>query len=203
MHHNMLCRRLRVKGGAFTRAARLMGMLFFGVVVLCACSREAPPTATPAPVVETAAPLPDVMTLPAVVLTPTPFPYPWTNENALMNGVCFEAADDAAGRTFVLRSREDLAHFYDLADNSELCRHPIARADFDFSDGQILAGTWSRGAGCHARHDVQNVQRDDTARTLFIFLRLVTEGDCAYELVRPFWIGISGASGYDVQFIVE
>lgn len=194
---------MRVKSTPLWSVPRLSGLLFVLVVLLCACSREAPPTATPSPVVETAAPLPDVMTAPAVALTPTPFPYPWTDENALMNGVCFEAADDAAGRTFVLRSREDLAHFYDLADNSELCRHPIARADFDFSDGQILAGTWSSGAGCRARHDVQNVQRDDTARTLFIFLRLVTEGDCAYELVRPLWIGISGASGYDVQFVVE
>lgn len=141
--------------------------------------------------------------MPGVTISPTISPYPWTDENQVMSGLCFESVYDAAGKTFVLRGPEALANFYDLADNSELCRQPVARNSFDFSDGRILAGIWSRGEGCSAHHEVENVVRDDTARTFFIFLRLVVEGDCTYQLVRPFWIGLSGITDYEIQFVVE
>jgi hypothetical protein len=119
-----------------------------------------------------------------------------------MSGLCFESVADAAGRTFVIRSADELAQFYDLADESELCRRPVRRASFDFSGGRVLAGLWSRAVGCTARHEVTAVQRDDTARAFVIALRLVVEGGCDYELVRPFWIGLSGVSGYDVRLMV-
>lgn len=120
-----------------------------------------------------------------------------------MSGICFESAHDAAGQTFIIQSPEALINFYELADHSELCRQPVTRNRFDFRDGRILAGIWSRAQGCKAHHEVDRFVRDDAARTLFIFLNLVVEGNCAYELVRPFWIGLSGVSGYDIQFVVS
>jgi hypothetical protein len=116
-----------------------------------------------------------------------------------MSGVCFEAALDAAGQLFVLRNAEDHVRFYDLADESVLCRQPVARAPFDFSTGRILAGVWSVGRGCTARHDVIDYTRDDAARVFTLLLRFVTTGECNYELVRPFWIGLDGLTGYEVR----
>jgi len=29
-----------------------------------------------------------------------------------------------------------------------------------------------------------------------------TEGDCDYELVRPFWVGIERATDYNIQILV-
>jgi hypothetical protein len=120
-----------------------------------------------------------------------------------MSGLCFESVDDAAGKVYILRSADDLAHFFDLADHSKLCRQPVGRGQFNFDDGKILAGLWSKGTGCTAHHEVDNVRRDDTARTLFIFLRFVTEGNCTYELVRPFWIALDGLNQYDIQIVVS
>lgn len=138
--------------------------------------------------------------------TPTPAatanPYPWTDENAIVSGICFEAALDAAGDVFVIRTPEDHIRFYGLADNSGLCRHPVTRNPFDFADGHVLAGLWSAGTGCTARHDVLDYRRDDQAQQITINLRFVTEGDCPYELVRPFWIGLD-ADDYAVIISVE
>jgi hypothetical protein len=198
----MLWRELREKSAGLN-ALMLLAVL---ALILAGCSRDFPPTPTPTatpliPATPTAFASAEVVALPTP--TPTPLPYPWTDESAVMSGVCFESANDAAGRTFVLHSADELANFFQLADNSRLCRQPVTRHDFDFSGGRILAGIWSRGTGCTARHEVENVRRDDTARTLFIFLKLVTEGDCTYELVRPFWIGLTNVSNYEVQFTVD
>lgn len=133
--------------------------------------------------------------------TPTPA-YPWTDETAVMNGICFEAARDAAGQVFVLRSPDEHIRFYEQADASELCRQPVTRVPFDFSGGRVLAGLWSAGTGCTARHDVIGIARDDAARSLTIQLRFVTEGVCNYELVRPFWIGLDGVSDYAINVVV-
>jgi hypothetical protein len=131
--------------------------------------------------------------------TPTDLPFPWTDENAVMAGICFEAANDAAEQVFTLRNAEAHSQFYDLADSSGLCRLPVARQPFDFSTGRILVGMWSRGSGCDAFHEVTNIARDDAARTFTIRLRLITTGECAYELVQPFWIGLEGMTDYDVR----
>lgn len=135
--------------------------------------------------------------------TPSPTPAPWTDAADVMSGLCFESVADAAGRTFVIRSAGELTQFYDLADSSDLCRRPVRRASFDFSGGRILAGTWSRAIGCTAHHEVIAIQRDDTARAFVIALRLVIEGDCNYELVRPFWIALDTIPDYDVRLLVE
>jgi hypothetical protein len=128
--------------------------------------------------------------------------YPWTNENATLSGVCFEAALDTAGEVFVLHNPEEHIRFYELADNSQLCRRPVIRYPFDFSGGRVLAGLWSYGTGCTARHDVLSVQRDDGAKTIVIRLHFVTDGDCNYELLRPFWIGLDGAADYQIEIQV-
>lgn len=165
--------------------------------LLTGCALEGEPrisiTATPQPPTETP--------VAAVTLEPTSTlsPYPWSDENAVMGGICFEAALDASGQVFVLRSVAQQIEFYDLADNSRLCRRPVTRYPFDFSGGRVLAGLWSAGRGCTARHDVLDVQRDDTARRLTIRLRFVTEGDCNYELVQPFWIGLEGVQDYAIE----
>lgn len=136
-------------------------------------------------------------------LTNTPFPYPWTDENAVMSGICFEAANDSAGTLFVLRSAEEHIRLYGLADESQLCRQPVIRSAFEFAGGRVLAGLWSRGTGCTARHDVLGIDRDDDIKQIIIRLRFVSEGDCNYELVRPFWIGLDGAADYDIDIEVS
>jgi hypothetical protein len=126
----------------------------------------------------------------------------WDDASAVMAGICFAAANDAAGRVFVLRDQGELDTFFGLADNSQLCPRPVARGSFDFSAGRILIGVWSAGVGCTASHDVRRFARDDMARTLTIRLRLMIEGDCPYELVRPFWIGVPSAADYAVNLVV-
>ncbi len=134
--------------------------------------------------------------------TATP-PAPFRDAAFVMRGICFEAAFDAAGQVFILRTEADLIRLYDLADHSELCRRPVERVPFDFSGGRVLAGLWSRGLGCTARHEILATQRDDAAKTITITLQFITEGDCPYELVRPFWIGLDGAADYEIAIPVQ
>lgn len=115
------------------------------------------------------------------------------------SGLCFESAYDARDQVFVIRNAEEHIRFYDLADNSELCRRPVTRNPFDFSSGHVLAGLWSYGFGCTADHDVVNVERDDAARRVTITAQFFTEGDCPYELLRPFWVGVPSASDYEIS----
>jgi hypothetical protein len=116
-----------------------------------------------------------------------------------VSDVCFEAAFSLADRVFALRQAEDLIAFYDHIDNSQLCRHPVTRYPFDFSNGRILVGLWSKGRGCRARHDLVGVTRDDASRGFALNLLLVIEGDCNYELLRPFWVGLEGLTEYSIQ----
>lgn len=127
-----------------------------------------------------------------------PLPDGMSDALPVMSGICFESAWDAAGRVFVLRNPDEQRALYDGADNSRLCRRPVQRYDFDFSEGRVLAGIWSRGMGCTAQHDVLDYQRDDANRRIRLSLRLRTEGDCPYELVRPFWVSIPRASDYEI-----
>ena len=134
--------------------------------------------------------------------TSTP-PFGMSDAMDVMSGICFESAQDAAGRVFVLRSAEELSTFFDLADNSELCRRDVQRFPFDFAGGQILVGLWSYGFGCTADHEQIDLQRDDDAQTILITLQFITEGACNYELIRPYWVGLSGAQDYDVDIVVS
>lgn len=134
---------------------------------------------------------------PRDVPVPTP-PMPQADANAVMEGICFEAARDAAGRTFVLRSADELTNFFDLADNSRLCRQPVARQTHDFSDGRVLAGLWSAGRGCAATHQILRWQRNDAARQIHLQLRLEVSGGCDYELLQPWWMTLDDAREHDV-----
>jgi hypothetical protein len=117
----------------------------------------------------------------------------------VMGGICFEAAFDAAGQVFVLRSAAEHIRFYDLADNSHLCRHPVERLPFEFSEGRILAGLWNKGVGCTAHHDIDRIERDDASRQVTITAHFSIEGDCAYELVRPFWLALDRVADYKID----
>ena len=141
---------------------------------------------------------------PASLTTSTPAA-PYEDAAEVMRGICFEAAFDSAqqGQLFVLRDAAALIAFYDLADNSQLCRRPVERVPFDFADGRVLAGLWSTGIGCTARHDVRAVDRNDTEKTLVLRVKFTAEGDCPYELVRPFWIAVDRASDYEITINVE
>lgn len=132
------------------------------------------------------------------VPVPTPA-QPLPNANSVMDGICFASAQDAAGQLFVLRSQGELSHFFDLADNSQLCREPVERRAFDFSGGRVLAGLWSTGHGCKARHEVLRWRRDNNAQRFHLQLRLVSDGDCDYELVQPWWMALDDAQNMDVD----
>lgn len=176
----------------FTAIGRACLFAWVGGLLLAGCILPESPTQTPA----------DMATPPLPTLAPTAL-YPWRDENQVMSGICFEAAFDAAGTVYVLRSAEEHIHFYELADNSLLCRHPVTRYPFDFTAGDALAGLWNRGRGCTARYDVLAFNRDDAAQTFTITLRFVVEGDCPYDLVSPFWIGLPGLAAYDIGINVD
>ena len=120
----------------------------------------------------------------------------------VMDGICFEAALDAAGQVFIIRDAEAHIRFYGLADNSQLCRRPVERVSFDFSSGRVLVGMWSAGTGCTAQHEIESMSRDDENETVMIRVRFITEGDCGYELVRPFWRSLDGVADYKIDLQV-
>ena len=124
--------------------------------------------------------------------------------NSVMGGICFASAQDAAGKHFVLRSQQELSHFYNLADNSQLCREPVERRPFDFSDGRVLTGLWSRARGCKAQHVVLPSSRvhNNGAALFELRLRLITEGDCDYELVQPWWMALDDARDMKIDIQV-
>jgi hypothetical protein len=127
----------------------------------------------------------------------------WHDESEHVRGICFEAAWDAAGRIFIIQSAEEHIRFYDLADNSHLCRRPVGRVPRDFSNGYVIAGFWSRGTGCTASHHLLDFFRNDDTRTILMHIAFATEGTCPYELVRPFWIGLDHAANYEITLVVE
>lgn len=191
---------------------RIISIIFIGLLTLVVgCSSVADsPTITPLPATHTINPPVQVIPTVGALDLPTETPPPttiaqahgWTDENALMSGICFESVNDAADIGFVFRREAELRNLYDLADNSGLCRELVGRGTFDFSNARVLAGIWSRAKGCAASHQVINVRRDDVAMIYVVRLRLVTQGNCDYELVRPFWIGLDGVSDYDVRIVV-
>lgn len=163
------------------------------LLLLASCALATSPAPTPVPDQTPAA---------------TPLPGGLTDARAVTAGICFESAFDAAGRVFVLRTPDELAWLFDSSDASGFCRRPAARGTFDFGGangqpGRALAGLWSKGLGCTADHVIEGVEVDDRSRTFTVRLRFVTGGDCPYELVRPFWIGITGYNGYDIRLLVE
>ncbi len=169
------------------------------ILILAACGSPAP-VEPPTVSVPPSAPPPS----PAPTSGYAALPPGWTDESALLAGLCFESVWDAAAQrdTFVLRGPDDLNRLYDLADHSGLCRRPVRRAQADFSGGRVIVGTWTRGRGCSAQHVIREVRRDDLARLFALTIELRVSGTCPYDLVRPFWIGLPGLADYDVRLIV-
>ena len=153
--------------------------------------------------VNPAQPLPDPNTPIAPPLTPDTATGRWVDEREHVRGICFEAGWDAAGQIFILRDAADHVRFYDLADNSNLCRRPVGRVPRDFSAGYTIIGLWSAGRGSTAAHDVNRVQRDADRQTLVIEVTFSTVGDCPYDLLRPWWIGVEGVADYEITLIVN
>ena len=138
----------------------------------------------------------------ALLATPTA-DYGWTNAQYVMQGVCFEAAEQLLDTVYTLRSSAELERFYSQIDLREYCQQPIKRETYPFSEGDVLVGIWNAAAGCTADHAVQAVERDPANRRIAIQLRLVTAGDCPYELIRPFWVVIHNADGYTAEISIS
>ena len=172
-------------------------LLYLSLLWLVGCSWDITQTTrTP-----TAFPTPADFSTPAP--PGTPLPYLLIDANPVMSGICFESAFDAAGRTFVLRRAEELTSLFNESDNSGYCRRPSVRGTFDFGSDRAIIGTWTRGRGCTAYHNITGVDIDDVARTFIIRAQLVVEGNCPYELVRPLWLGVTGYRDYDIRLLVE
>jgi hypothetical protein len=167
------------------------------VLFTTACLQSVPETSAP------------VTPEPSVPLSQTPLPLALFDASPVFAGICFASANDAAGRVFLLRSQADLNALFDGSDNSRFCDRPVERRPFDFAktDGvptRAIIGTWSRGQGCTARHEVISVTIDEAARILQIRVRFIISGACPYELVRPLWLGVPEASHYlDIQLSVD
>ncbi len=157
------------------------------------------PVPSPQPVIiATSTPIPG----PTASPTATPYPHGLSEALDVMSGICFEYALDQAGSAFVIRDAQQHIRFYEQADASGLCRQPVERQPFDFDGGRILAGLWSAGSGCKARHEIITYEQDDSTRSLNIALKFITSGDCPYELVRPWWVSITDLSSYDIGITV-
>ncbi len=170
-----------------------MKLVWVGLLLLSGCIRlETISTATTDLVASPNAP---------ILATPTP-DYGWTNAQYVMQGVCFEAAAELVDNVYTIRSSAELERFYSQIDLREYCSQPLKRETYPFADGDVLVGLWSVSNGCTADHTVQSVSRDDVNRRIAIQLQLVTEGDCPYELIRPFWVIVHNAGAYTVEVSV-
>ncbi len=127
----------------------------------------------------------------------------WHDINYTVDGVCFNAAEDAVDQIFILRSAQEHIRFYDGVDQSQLCRQPIQRHPVNFEGGFVIAGVWNAGRGCTARHDVATYIRHEDARLIVFNLKFITEGDCPYDLIRPFFVGLPDAADYEITFLIE
>lgn len=136
------------------------------------------------------------------VITSTP-DWGWEDVSYLMEDVCFEAAANTTERVFVIRDASALDQFYTQIDSSQLCEEAVTRNSFAFSDDTVIAGLWSSGIGCRSEYVVQNVARDDTKHQVTIQLQFITEGECPYELVQPFWVAMQNMAGINIQIEVQ
>lgn len=129
--------------------------------------------------------------------------YGWVDVNYLMEGVCFEAALSMADEVLIIPDARSLDAFYTQIERSQLCEDSVNRGVYAFNEGDMIVGVWSSGTGCTSRYVVQKVQRDDAQKQEAIQLQFVTEGDCPYELVEPFWIALPQSANYNLQIEVQ
>ena len=123
------------------------------------------------------------------------------DERATFSEVCFAAAAAYTSHPTILRSAPSLRQFH--AQLADRCRRPLPAPHFDFTMGRILFGIWSRGEGCGARHILTQYERDDAAGRITVRARLVTFGDCPYELLQPLWLSAPAGRDYRIDLRVD
>jgi hypothetical protein len=191
----MLLKKLRIFHFSFRSFIK---MIWLALLLTSGCIRlERISTDTPSPVQPTI-----VETTQIISATSKP-DYGWKDVSNLMEGVCFEAAMKVAGQVFKISDANALATFYAQINRDQACEDPVTPMTYPFSDGEMIVGLWSAGRGCTAQHIVQAIQRDDIQQQETIHLQFVTEGDCPYELLQPFWIAIPQSAGFNVQVDVQ
>lgn len=191
----MLLKKLQIFQFSFRHFIKL---IWLGLLLTSGCIRlERIPTATPPSVQPTI-----VQATPVIVPTNTP-DYGWKDVSYLMESVCFEAATKVAGQVFQIADVNALSALYTQLDRDQPCEDPINHTTYPFNNGEIIVGLWSAGIGCNARHEVQNVQRDDIQGQETIQLQFITEGDCPYDLLQPFWIAVPQSIGFNIQIEVQ
>ncbi len=180
------------------RFSHFIKVIWLSLLLTSGCIRlERISTDTPTPVPPTFIQSTQV---PAATSTPD---YGWEDVSYLVDSICFEAALNIAGQVFKITDTYTLEALYTRIDRSKICDDAVKHINFEFSNGETIVGLWSAGTGCNARHDVQSVYRDDTQQQETIQLRFITEGDCPYELLQPFWIALPRTTGFTIQLEVE
>lgn len=159
-----------------TQHVKIMSLLLVLTLLLAACNFSLPDYIEPVPV-----------TPPPVTVAPPP---PWQDARDLLEGVCFEYLVRQVNRQYVITTPFEHIDFYNEVDESMLCRFPVTRNPFDFDQGRILIGAMNIGTGCRATTDPLALVQDDETQTVTMRVLWGTEGDCGYELVRPFWVSI-------------
>ncbi len=129
---------------------------------------------------------------------------PYEDARDLFSGVCFNYWVGQANRLYVIDSAFAHIAFYNEVDESGLCRFPVTRKPFDFTQGRILVGAVNVGTGCTAVTDPIALVVDDTARTVTLRVAWAVNGDCPYRLARPFFVSIARPpEGYTVTLAAE
>lgn len=135
----------------------------------------------------------------AQVSDATPNPR-WINANDLVKGICFDAAAQLANATYVIHTSAEWTQFNQRF--TSLCQEPVRLEPLVLEDGDVLVGTWSTGQGCTAEHQVNNFQWDASNRTIALYVEFAVSGECPYELIRPFWVILKQAAGYQITLTI-
>jgi hypothetical protein len=180
------------------------------MMILSACTASSSPHRTPSP--SPVATLPESSATPTAEIVPSATPTsppletstdPYLDAGTLLDGVCFEYLLTLDGQVWTWTTPAELGAFYDRVDASELCPTPVARQDFDFSQG-ALVGTVSTATGCDAAHRVVNTVRDNSARTQTLIVALEVRPGCPYELVQPLLVAVPDLpEGYTLRIAVS
>lgn len=119
-----------------------------------------------------------------------------------MSGVCFEAALARANEVIVLQQADEHIAFYNDVDASGDCRLPITRNPFEFVDGtRTLAGVWVPATGCDTDTTVTDYALADGV--LRVDVQVDVTGDCPYELIEPFWVGVDAVTDVQISVATE
>lgn len=129
---------------------------------------------------------------PSAAATPDPLyaGQPYQDARSIFAGVCFNYWVEQTNRLFIITSDYEHIAFYNEVDESELCRFPVIRQPFNFEQGGILLGAVNVDVGCWAYTNPIELVTDHEARRVIMRVGWGADGDCGYQLVRPFWVSI-------------